>query len=158
MSHSTTHSAVFSIIEDELDLFSTLYEILETQQQYILSRDGQKLTETAQAISELLKEAQQYRLERSRHLNMAGFNNTPEEMTRFCQQHGSAGHQEDWQELVTLVETCQSLNLKNGEALRIQHKHAEKQLQRLASRQPQSCYSAKGQAISHRGPSIMAQA
>ena len=79
-------------------------------------------------------------------------------MTEFCQKHGSSEDQEDWKELVELVERCKALNLKNGEALRIQREHTDKQLQRLANRQQKTGYSANGQSMVKAEPTLRAQA
>ena len=155
---ATTSATVLSTIEKELDLFSTMYETLEAQQQNILSRDGQSMSEAAQTITQLLGEAQQYRTIRSSELKKAGFNNSPEGMTRFCRQHESTEYQEDWQELVELVERCKALNLENGETLKIQQSHTQRQLQRLTRRQEKTGYTARGQSVANAEPTLRAQA
>ena len=152
------HTTIFATIEKELDLFTALYDTLHIQQQNILNRDGQCMAETAQEITEFLEEARQYRAERSIQLKKTGFSNTPEGMNKVCEQFGTSEHQEDWQELLELVERCKTLNLENGATLKILQQNTQKQLQRLANRQQRSGYTAHGQSIGSVEPTLRAQA
>ncbi|OED44715.1 hypothetical protein ACH42_06830 [Endozoicomonas sp. (ex Bugula neritina AB1)] len=158
MPNSTSFATIFSTIEEELDLFSALHEILEKQQKHILSRDGRSLSTAAETITQLLEEARQFRIKRSDHLKKAGFDNSPTGMTEFFQRQGSAVNQKDWQELVELVEQCKALNLKNGETLRIQREHTDKQLRRFANRQQKTSYSASGQSVVKSEPTLRVMA
>ncbi len=153
-----TYSTIFATIEQELDLFSDLFDLLELQQQNILNRDGQSMDKTAGKITRLLEQAASYKNDRSAQLQQIGHSNTPEGMEKVCRSHGNPDNQEDWKELVELVEQCKALNLKNGELLNILQEHTDKQLERLSRKQPKTGYSANGQSMADREPTLRAQA
>ncbi|MET4694727.1 flagella synthesis protein FlgN [Endozoicomonas lisbonensis] len=140
---------VIATIQQDLDLYSELHELLEQQQTFILNRDHQGLAESAQNITSLMLKARENRTRRSNAMKETGLNNTRIGMEAFLDRLTTAHREEireDWQELVELVEDCQIINKVNSQALTLQNKMAEKILSQLPVQGGNNkTYSSSGQ-------------
>ena len=152
------YKTIFETIDEELDLFAELHEVLNEQQQLLLNRDTAGLQEAAGDITFLLDQTRTCRSTRSEELKKLGIKNSPQGMEIFMLSHGSERYQTDWQKLTELVEECKKINQINGETLRMQQEMTEKQLQRLTRTNNSHSYSASGKKVNNRSHNLMATA
>ena len=125
---------VIATIQQDLDLYSDLHELLEQQQSFILNRDHQGLAGSAENITSLMLSARDNRAKRSEAMKQIGLINSRTGMDTFFTRLKTADKQElqeDWQELIELVEECKSINQINDQALKLQNEAAEKILSQL---------------------------
>lgn len=140
---------IINTIQDELETYTSLQELLLEQQQQLLDKNTSSLTEIAHQITSLLESSRNYRQERSKDLKALDLKNTPEGMDQFIQnlKNGKEEVLGDWEELMGLVEECKEINKKNGHTLKIQQQLSERMLERLKLQSSETgAYSADGQA------------
>ena len=140
---------VIHTIQQDLDIYTDLHELLESQQKQLLSRDHQSLSQSAERMTGLLLEARENRKTRSRAMNELGLENTQSGMETFLQQlHRSNKSEllEDWEELMELVAECRQINQINEQTLKLQKELTETVLKQaqVESRGGQT-YSSSGQ-------------
>ena len=125
---------VIDSIHLDLELYSDLHELLEHQQQYLLGRDNENLSSSAEDITTLMLEARNNRSVRSTAMKQLGLENTPDGMSQFIHALGDAHRlpvETDWKELMALVEDCHTINRLNEEILNMQHSTVESILKQL---------------------------
>ena len=149
MPYSQHQQTVIDTLHLDLDLYTDLHELLQGQQQFILRRDHQSLSQTAESITTLMLQARENRKKRSEAMKHLQMQNTQTGMAQFLhhlQHPDKQGLQEDWDELMDLVEDCRQVNQVNDQALTMQHKLTERALNQLrVEEKGAETYSSTGQ-------------